>query len=49
MIEIEPENNGLFATEDIAYGENIGFVPREMMITSEEAQASPTVQLLKEK
>ena len=49
VVEIEPENNGLFATEDIAYGENLAYVPRELIITSKEAQASPTVQLLKEK
>ena len=32
VIEIEADNNGIFASEDIYEGEVIGFVPPEMII-----------------
>lgn len=40
--EVGPGSNGVFATENIKEGETIMFIPREMMITLEEAEHSPT-------
>ena len=35
--EIGPGNNGVFATEDIKSGDLVMYIPREMIITLDEA------------
>ena len=38
--EVGPGSNGVFTTEDIKEGETVMFIPREMMLTLEEAENS---------
>ena len=47
--EVGPGNSGVFATQDIKEGETVMFIPREMMITLDEAEHSPTFEKLVQK
>ena len=49
MKEFGPGNNGIFATKDIKEGELIMYIPREMILTLDEAQHSKTFEKLVEK
>ena len=49
MKEFGPGNNGIFATQDIKEGDLIMYIPREMIITLDEAQHSKTFEKLAEK
>ena len=47
--EVGPGNSGVFATGDIKEGDIVMFIPREMIITLEEAEHSPTFEKLVKK